>query len=69
MEFLKNRTLAGRTQTTHAHEFLWKGKVANARLTFGENHESESWIGNNELQDQCGQLQKKIAEAAAARLL
>jgi hypothetical protein len=55
--------------TTHAHEFLWKGKVANARLTFGENHESESWIGNNELQDRCGQLQKKIAEAAAARLL
>jgi hypothetical protein len=57
------------SHTTHAHEFLWKGKVANARLTFGENHESESWIGNNALQDRCGQLQKKIAEEAAASLL
>jgi hypothetical protein len=55
--------------TTHADEFLWKGKVANARFTFAENHEAESWIGNNALQDQCGQLQKKIAEAAAASLL
>jgi hypothetical protein len=55
--------------STHAHKFLWKGKVANARFTFGENHESESWIGNNELQDRCGQLQKRIAEEAAASLL
>jgi hypothetical protein len=54
---------------THAHEFLWKGKVANARLTFGESHDSESWIGNNELQDRCGKLQKRIAEEAAASLL
>jgi hypothetical protein len=59
----------GTSHTSHAHEFLWKGKVANARLTFGENHESKSWIGNNELQDHCGQLQKKIAETAAASLL
>jgi hypothetical protein len=60
----------GTSHASHAHEFLWKGKVANARLTFiSENHETESWIGNNELQDPCGQLQKKIAEAAAASLL
>jgi hypothetical protein len=59
----------GTSHASHAHEFLWKGKIANARLTFGDNHESESWIGNNELQDRCGQLQKKIAEAAAASLL
>lgn len=59
----------GTSHAFHAHEFLWKGKIANARLTFGDNHESESWIGNNELQDRCGQLQKTIAEAAAASLL
>jgi hypothetical protein len=59
----------GTSHPTHAHEFLWKGKVANARFTFADNHEAESWIGNNGLQDRCGQLQKKIAEAAAASLL
>jgi hypothetical protein len=59
----------GTSHASHAHEFLWKGKIANARLTFGDNHETESWIGSNELQDRCGQLQKKIAEAAAASLL
>lgn len=52
----------------HADEFFWKGKIANARLTFTPAHSSEAWIGNNELQEAYGKVQKKIAEDAAATL-
>ena len=52
----------------HADEFFWKGKIANARLSFTEAHQAEAWIGNNELQDAYGKIQKKMAEEAAASL-
>jgi len=52
----------------HADEFFWKGKVANARLSYSEAHTAEAWIGNNDLQDAYGKMQKKIAEEAAASL-
>lgn len=53
----------------HADEFFWKGKIANARLSYTEAHQAEAWIGNNELQDAYGKVQKKMAEEAAATLL
>jgi hypothetical protein len=52
----------------HADEFFWKGKIANARLSYTEAHQAEAWIGNNELQDAYGKVQKKSAEEAAATL-
>jgi hypothetical protein len=52
----------------HADEFFWRGKVANARLTFTEAHIAEAWIGNNDLQEAYGKVQKKNAEEAAATL-
>ncbi len=52
----------------HADEFFWRGKVANARLAFSEAHQAEAWIGNNEIQEQYGKVQKKVAEEAAATL-
>jgi len=52
----------------HADEFFWKGKVANARLSYTEAHQAEAWIGNNDLQDAYGKVQKKAAEEAAATL-
>jgi hypothetical protein len=52
----------------HADEFFWKGKIANARLSYTEAHIAEAWIGNNALQDAYGKVQKKAAEAAAATL-
>jgi hypothetical protein len=52
----------------HADEFFWKGKIANARLSYTEAHIAEAWIGNNELQDAYGKVQKKSAEEAAATL-
>ena len=52
----------------HADEFFWKGKVANARMSFTEAHQAEAWIGNNDLQDAYGKVQKKAAEEAAATL-
>lgn len=53
----------------HADEFFWKGKIANARISFSEAaHQAEAWIGNNDLQEAYGKVQKKIAEEAAATL-
>jgi hypothetical protein len=52
----------------HADEFFWRGKVANARITYTEAHQAEAWIGNNDLQDAFGKVQKKNAEEAAATL-
>jgi hypothetical protein len=52
----------------HADEFFWTGKVANARISYTEAHQAEAWIGNNELQDAYGKVQKKNAEEAAATL-
>jgi hypothetical protein len=52
----------------HADEFFWRGKIANARISYTEAHQAEAWIGNNELQDAYGKVQKKIAEEAAASL-
>jgi len=52
----------------HADEFFWKGKIANARISFTEAHQAEAWIGNNDLQDAYGKVQKKAAEEAAATL-
>lgn len=52
----------------HADEFFWRGKIANARISYAENHTAEAWIGNNELQDAYGKVQKKMAEEAAASL-
>jgi hypothetical protein len=52
----------------HADEFFWKGKIANARLSYTEAHQAEAWIGNNDLQDAYGKIQKKAAEEAAATL-
>jgi hypothetical protein len=52
----------------HADEFFWKGKIANARLSYTEAHQAEAWIGNNDLQDAYGKVQKKAAEEAAATL-
>jgi hypothetical protein len=52
----------------HADEFFWRGKVANARISYTEAHQAEAWIGNNDLQDAYGKVQKKIAEEAAASL-
>ncbi len=52
----------------HADEFFWRGKVANARITFQPSHTAEAWIGNNDIQEQYGKVQKKIAEEAAATL-
>lgn len=52
----------------HADEFFWKGKVANARISYTEAHQAEAWIGNNDLQDAYGKVQKKMAEEAAATL-
>jgi hypothetical protein len=55
-------------ERTHADEFLWRGKVANARLYFTHEHLAEAWIGNNELADELAKAQKKKAEDAAATL-
>jgi len=52
----------------HADEFFWRGKVANARISYTEAHQAEAWIGNNDLQDAYGKVQKKLAEEAAASL-
>lgn len=52
----------------HADEFFWRGKIANARISYTEAHQAEAWIGNNELQDAYGKVQKKMAEDAAASL-
>jgi hypothetical protein len=52
----------------HADDFYWRGKVANARLSYTEAHQAEAWIGNNDLQDAYGKVQKKMAEEAAATL-
>jgi hypothetical protein len=52
----------------HADEFFWRGKIANARITYTESHMAEAWIGNNDLQDAFGKVQKKNAEEAAATL-
>jgi hypothetical protein len=52
----------------HADEFFWKGKIANARLSYTEAHQAEAWIGNNDLQEAYGKVQKKMAEEAAATL-
>jgi hypothetical protein len=52
----------------HADEFFWKGKIANARLSYAENHQAEAWIGNNDLQEAFGKVQKKSAEEAASTL-
>jgi len=52
----------------HADEFMWRGRVANARITFSDTHQGEAWIGNNDLQDAYGKVQKKMAEEAAATL-
>ena len=52
----------------HADEFFWRGKIANARISYTEAHQAEAWIGNNDLQDGYGKVQKKIAEEAAASL-
>ena len=52
----------------HADEFFWKGKIANARISYTEAHQAEAWIGNNDLQDAYGKVQKKNAEEAAATL-
>jgi hypothetical protein len=52
----------------HADEFFWRGKVANARIGYTDTHQAEAWIGNNDLQDAYGKVQKKIAEDAAATL-
>jgi hypothetical protein len=52
----------------HADEFFWRGKIANARISYTEAHQAEAWIGNNDLQDAYGKVQKKIAEEAAASL-
>jgi hypothetical protein len=52
----------------HADEFFWRGKVANARITYTEAHQAEAWIGNNDLQEAFGKVQKKNAEEAAATL-
>ena len=52
----------------HADEFFWRGKVANARISYTEAHQAEAWIGNNDLQDAYGKVQKKVAEEAAASL-
>lgn len=52
----------------HADEFFWRGKIANARISYTEAHMAEAWIGNNDLQDAYGKVQKKIAEEAAASL-
>lgn len=52
----------------HADEFFWTGKVANARITYTDAHQAEAWIGNNELQEAYGKVQKKSAEDAAATL-
>jgi hypothetical protein len=56
------------THKQHADESFWKGKVANARLSYTENHQAEAWIGNNDLQEAFGKVQKKMAEDAAATL-
>jgi hypothetical protein len=52
----------------HADEFFWRGKIANARISYTESHMAEAWIGNNDLQDAYGKVQKKMAEEAAASL-
>jgi hypothetical protein len=52
----------------HADDFYWKGKIANARLSYTEAHQAEAWIGNNDLQEAYGKVQKKMAEEAAATL-
>ena len=52
----------------HADEFFWRGKIANARISYTEAHQAEAWIGNNDLQDAYGKVQKKNAEDAAASL-
>ena len=52
----------------HADEFFWRGKVANARISYTDAHQAEAWIGNNDLQDAYGKVQKKMAEDAAATL-
>jgi hypothetical protein len=52
----------------HADEFFWRGKIANARISYTEAHMAEAWIGNNDLQDAYGKVQKKMAEEAAASL-
>lgn len=52
----------------HADEFFWRGKIANARISYTEAHQAEAWIGNNDLQDAYGKVQKKVAEEAAATL-
>lgn len=52
----------------HADEFFWRGKIANARISYTPTHQAEAWIGNNEIQDQYGKVQKKVAEEAAASL-
>jgi hypothetical protein len=52
----------------HADEFFWRGKIANARISYTEAHQAEAWIGNNDLQDAYGKVQKKMAEEAAASL-
>jgi hypothetical protein len=52
----------------HADEFFWAGKIANARITYSDAHIAEAWIGNNELQEAYGKVQKKNAEEAAASL-
>jgi hypothetical protein len=52
----------------HADEFFWRGKIANARISYTEAHQAEAWIGNNDLQDAYGKVQKKNAEEAAASL-
>jgi hypothetical protein len=52
----------------HADEFFWRGKIANARISYTEAHMAEAWIGNNDLQDAYGKVQKKMAEDAAASL-
>ncbi len=52
----------------HADEFFWRGKIANARISYTEAHQAEAWIGNNDLQEAYGKVQKKNAEEAAATL-
>jgi hypothetical protein len=52
----------------HADEFFWRGKIANARISYTEAHQAEAWIGNNDLQEAYGKVQKKSAEEAAATL-
>jgi hypothetical protein len=55
-------------QHQHADEFFWAGKIANARITYSDAHIAEAWIGNNDLQEMYGKVQKKNAEEAAASL-